>query len=321
MFKRYRQLQKEGVLGMNARNADYIMRYNQRRLYPLVDNKILCKQKLIAANINAPRLIASIATQHDASNLMHYLKDLDEFVIKPANGSGGEGILIITAKRNNRWITASGKMIDLPTLEHYVSNILTGMYSLGGLPDTAMVETLVHFDPVFADLTTQGVPDIRVIVFHGYPVMAMTRLPTRQSEGKANLHLGAVGVGINIVSGETNNAVLQNTVVTEHPDTGALLQGFKIPEWSKLLRLSARCFDAIPLGYLGVDIVLDRNLGPLVLELNARPGLNIQIANHAGLKHRLTAIKTLHKNSGTNQPNIEQRITAIEQLNHTAWAG
>ena len=41
--------------------------------------------------------------------------------------------------------------------------------------------------------------------------------------------------------------------------------------------------DLAPLGYLGVDIVLDRELGPMMLELNARPGLAIQIANNQGL--------------------------------------
>jgi len=45
------------------------------------------------------------------------------------------------------------------------------------------------------------------------------------------------------------------------------------------------------MGYLGVDIVLDAQAGPLMLELNARPGLNIQIANQEGLLHRLRLIE------------------------------
>jgi hypothetical protein len=47
------------------------------------------------------------------------------------------------------------------------------------------------------------------------------------------------------------------------------------------------------LGYIGCDLVLDRKLGPLILELNARPGLAIQIANGAGLSLRLQAIEAL----------------------------
>ena len=50
------------------------------------------------------------------------------------------------------------------------------------------------------------------------------------------------------------------------------------------------------LGYQGVDIVLDKDMGPLILELNARPGLNIQIANRAGLLLRLEAVER-HRDS------------------------
>ncbi len=318
LFSLYRQLSKHGVLGLNARNGDYIMRCNSRRLYPFVDDKILCKQRLTDAGINVPDLLGVIATQHDAAHLLGKLHDQGEFVIKPANGSGGDGILVITSRRNQRWITASGTVIDLDTMAHYVSNILTGMYSLAGHPDRAMIETLVHFDPVFTNLTSQGVPDIRVIVYHGYPVMAMTRLPTRQSDGKANLHQGAVGAGIDIGSGCTVNAVMQNANVDEHPDTGAKLTGFQIPNWETLLALSAKCYDAVPLGYLGVDIVLDRDLGPLVLELNARPGLNIQIANGAGLKPRLRAIDQRFKaDHSTTDP--AQRVASAKMLNEQCW--
>lgn len=321
LLSRYKKLSARGVLGLNARNGDYIMRCNKRSLYPLVDDKILCKERLLEAGIHVPKLLATIATQHDAAHLLGRLQNHSEFVIKPANGSGGEGILVITSRRNQRWITSGGKMIDLDTLEHYVSNILTGMYSLAGHPDRAMIETLVHFDPVFGDLTAQGVPDIRVIVYHGYPIMAMTRLPTRQSDGKANLHQGAVGAGIDISSGCTVNAVLQNANVDEHPDTGAKLTGFQIPGWQTLLELSARCHDAIPLGYLGVDIVLDRDLGPLVLELNARPGLNIQIANGFGLRPRLRAIDKLAATWGKNvaKPPAAERVATAKALNEQRW--
>lgn len=49
------------------------------------------------------------------------------------------------------------------------------------------------------------------------------------------------------------------------------------------------------LGYIGVDIVLDRDLGPLVLELNARPGLSIQLANKIGLLPRLQRIENFNQ--------------------------
>ncbi|MRR31196.1 alpha-L-glutamate ligase-like protein, partial [bacterium] len=49
-------------------------------------------------------------------------------------------------------------------------------------------------------------------------------------------------------------------------------------------------FEMTGLGYLGVDLVIDRDRGPLLLELNARPGLAIQLANRHGLRTRLDQV-------------------------------
>ncbi|MCV6604657.1 MAG: alpha-L-glutamate ligase-like protein, partial [Porticoccaceae bacterium] len=125
------------------------------------------------------------------------------------------------------------------------------------------------------------------------PVMAMLRCSTRESDGKANLHQGAVGVGVDIVSGTSICAVQHNCNVERHPDTGHSFDGLSIPQWSKILKLAAGCFEMTGLGYLGADVVLDSKRGPLILEINARPGLAIQIANRAGLRKRLQEIDLL----------------------------
>ncbi len=290
MLGRYRALKRAGVVGLNARNAEYIMRWNQRKLYPLVDNKILCKKRLMENGIAVPDLLASIRTQYDAGHLKTRLSGLKEFVLKPACGSGGDGILVITAHRNNAWVTPGGQMLDLDDIQYHVSGIMNGMYSLAGQNDEAMFEGLVISDVRLRRLAREGVPDIRVIVYRGVPVMAMVRLPTRKSGGKANLHQGAIGAGIRMATGQTLSAVMDNRVVEEHPDTGESIRDFEIPDWQGLLGLAARCHDAVGLGYLGVDIVMDETKGPLVLELNARPGLAIQIANRGGLGLRTEAV-------------------------------
>jgi len=221
------------------------------------------------------------------------LQKYTQFVIKPAQGSGGDGIIVITGKRKNRYLKSNGSLISQEELEHHVSNILSGMYSLGGHPDKALIEYCVQFDPLFDEVSYRGVPDIRIIVFLGYPVMGMIRLPTRQSQGKANLHQGAVGVGIDMATGKTRNGVWQNQITESHPDTDNDIDGLQLPQWDKLLEMAARCYELTGLGYLGVDIVLDKTKGPLILELNARPGLSIQIANRLGLLPRLQKIENL----------------------------
>lgn len=289
----WQQLREAGIVGMNARNGHYIARYNERRLYPLVDDKLQTKRLAVEAGISVPELYGTLYTEHDVRALESLLAPHPNFVIKPAHGAGGEGIVVVRGRQGQDYLRASGAPITLGALSHHVSNILSGMFSLGGLPDQAMIEYCVDFDPVFAPITHHGVPDIRTLVFRGVPVCAMVRLPTRESDGKANLHQGAVGAGIDLVSGRTVGGVCGNRKVTQHPDTGAGLIGLEIPGWPVLLDLATRCFDLARLGYLGVDVVLDRNHGPLVLELNARPGLSIQLANDRGLLPRLQAVEAI----------------------------
>ena len=304
-FDTWLKLRNAGVLGLNARNREYIMRHNPRRRYPLVDDKLTTKRLAIEAGIAVPQLYAVFQTEHDLTKLAERLAPYSEFVIKPAHGSGGSGVLVIDGRRKDLVVKPDGRGLTLDEVEFHVSNILSGIYSLGGVPDDAMVEYRVRVDPIFDPVSYQGVPDIRLLVYRGVPTMAMVRLPTRQSDGKANLHQGAVGVGIEIATGLTVHGVWQNRTVADHPDFGVTLSHIAIPNWPQLLELGARCYELTGLGYLGVDIVIDRTHGPLLLELNARPGLAIQIANRRGLRGRLEAIDRLDSIPDTPLERVE----------------
>jgi alpha-L-glutamate ligase-like protein len=237
--------------------------------------------------------------------------------VKPSHGSGGDGIVVIDSHRGRRFWTCGGSVLLWAELAHHLENTLGGQYSLGGHPDRVMVEYRVKFDPMFNPVSYLGVPDIRIIVFLGFPVMAMLRLPTRRSGGKANLHQGAVGAGIDIAYGKTVHGVIGNNNTDEHPDTGAAIGGLEVPYWQQMLSIAARCYEMTGLGYLGVDLVLDEHLGPLMLELNARPGLNIQIANAAGLLPRLEYVQQ-HA-----EPALlpEDRVAWIQSLVNDRTAG
>ena len=302
MFGMARRLREAGVLGLNERNAEFIMRLNPRRLYPRVDDKSLTKRLALEAGMPVPDLYGLIDNQGDVRRFARIVADHDSFVIKPAEGSGDNGIMVITGRskrKRDSFRRASGMLVTEAEIAHHISNIISGQYSLSGNPDKAMIEYCVHFDPIFAEVSYQGVPDIRVIVYRGYPAMAMVRLPTRASDGKANLHQGAVGAGVDIALGVTLTGVLQNDVVEEHPDTGALIAGLEIPQWDFILESAARGYEVTGLGYLGVDMVIDADRGPLMLEMNARPGLNIQIANGIGMNTRIRRIEEIHDPAST----------------------
>lgn len=291
MFFLNKRLRQRGVLSINQRNSDFVLQYNQRQYFPLVDDKLKTKQLALNAGIAVPPLYGVIKTEHDITQLETILAPYPDFVVKPAQGSGGDGIIVFVGRAQNRYRQINGKLYSPQELGYHISCILSGAYSLGGHPDVAMIERRVVVDPVFSEVSYEGVPDIRIITLLGYPAMAMVRLPTRLSGGKANLHQGAIGIGVDLETGLTLGGVSHNDAIDCHPDTLNSVVGIQVPYWDNILDIASRCFELTNLGYLGVDIVLDKDQGPLLLELNARPGLNIQIANREGVLHRYHAIQ------------------------------
>lgn len=307
-FGLQKKAKRQGLIGINARNCNYIAPLNERRLLPLVDSKILTKTAVRKVGVPTPELIGVIETQFAVRRLDAIIGDRTDFVVKPARGSQGNGILVINGKTPmGGWRRGNGKPITRERLDYHIRNIVSGMYSKSSLGDYAMVEERIIFASTFDEVAFFGVPDIRIIVYRGVPCMAMVRLPTSESDGKANLHKGGVGAGIDMATGKTKNGVHKNRLVDRHPDSFALLAGIQIPNWREMLLMSSRCYDAIPLGYLGVDIVIDARKGPLLLELNARPGLAVQMANQQGIRAVVDRIPP----DALDSPDIEKRAFAF----------
>lgn len=309
------RLSSQGILGINCRNHDFINRYNERSRYPLVDNKL--KTKLLAEQhqMATPQLRFVVREQHEINDIERQLINQQSFAMKPAKGSGGKGIWVIVGRQGDKFVKASGVEVSIDDIRRHMSNTLAGVYSLGGTPDIILIEDLIQCDDNLRAYSHEGVPDIRIIVFQGYPVMAMLRLATHASDGKANLHQGAVGVGIDISSGRCLNAVQFSQTIEYHPDNGRHLKEIQVADWSHMLLLAARCHEMTGLGYIGVDMVVDKYKGAQLLELNARPGLAIQVANGMGLLPRLRHIESM---SGRHL-NAEDRVAYVQQhfINNT----
>ncbi|MCX6763379.1 MAG: hypothetical protein NTZ97_01430 [Candidatus Moranbacteria bacterium] len=284
------------ILGMNSRNLEYTRPYNLKRAKRLADNKLLSKEVLKKNGIAVPGLIAVIKSYEDLESF-DWQKLPPSFALKPNRGFGGEGIVIVYGKKRDHddtWIKADGSLITIEDLKNHIRNILDGSFSLSNTPDVAFFEERLLLLKLFKPYSFKGIPDIRVIVFNKVPVMAMLRLPTEKSKGKANLQQGAIGVGIDMASGITTTAIQgKSKVIEKFPASRLALSGLKIPYWKDILLLSAKVQEISHLGFLGVDIAIDKERGPVVLELNARPGLSIQLANHSGLKTRLQRIAGL----------------------------
>jgi alpha-L-glutamate ligase-like protein len=303
LFTAPRRLKRLGIIGMNQRNAEFILDRNPRSLFPLVDDKLRMRDLCAKIDVPTPRIFAELPSQASLNRLEEYLSRGD-FVLKPNRGSGGRGILVFTGRTENYFVRHSGERMRLEQVRQHLSDILSGMYSLGGRPDSALVQQRVRLHPAFASVAHKGIPDIRVILYRNQPAMAMLRLPTKASNGRANLHQGGIGAGIDLETGVTIHAVQCNRSVEIHPDTSHSLVDLNIPYWPDVLDMARRVSEAVGLGYLGVDIVIDRVEGPMLLEANARPGLAIQVANGRGLMPRL---KEIDECSASSEPGQESR--------------
>ena len=287
------ELEKAGVLGINRRNLGFVQASNPRALYPRVDNKTITKEICHIHEIPVPETYAVIRRYGDVRRFSKLIGEHSEFVIKPASGSAGRGIIVIAQRKGREFETSSGRLLSRADLTYHLSMILSGLYSLGGQVDSAIVEQRIIMHPSMVGIAVGGTPDIRVILYKSVPVMAMVRLPTVKSEGKANLHQGAVAAAVHLVTGRTFGGVCNNRAVTHHPDTGELIAGLEIPGWRELLGAAMKLSDALEMGYIGVDFVVDAHIGAVVLEANARPGLAIQVAHRTGLLPRLQLIDSL----------------------------
>ena len=293
-------------MGLNERQLHFISRHNRKEDIRLVDDKWKTKRALSAcpdASIRVPDTYLTVHTHRALKRLDTLLRErpiLDPragLVIKPIQGWGGKGILVLTERIDERhYRSADNQVYAIGELLNHTREILSGMYSLGGRRDGALIEELIHFSPDLKAYSRGGVPDIRVVLYRGVPISAMLRLATERSHGCANLSKGGVGVGINLETGLTTHAVQFKKPITHHPDTSKPLSGFQVPRWDAVLELATRAAQVSNLGFCGVDIVLDINNNPLILELNARPGLAIQIANRAGHLTRVQRVEALvHK--------------------------
>lgn len=302
------------ILGINKRNIKYIKPSNSRRAIRIADNKLLAKRVLVKYSIPIAETFAVIKDKKELS-VFDWYNLPKSFVLKPNRGLKGLGVLILYGRIKRKteeqppvWVKADKTRMTIPVLQNHVLNILDGQFSKGQLPDTAIFEERLKLLRIFKPYSYRGVPDVRIIVYNSIPIMAELRLPTKESDGRSNLHLGAIGVGIDMATGTTTSAVWHGKLIKYLPEARLPLSGIKIPEWKSLLELAIECQRASKVGFLGVDIGIDREKGPVVLELNARPGLSIQVANLAPLGIRLEKAKGLRVKS------IKQAIRLSQDL-------
>ncbi len=311
------------ILGLNARNILFLRKYNKPSGKRIADHKLLTKSALQKAKLPIPSLYRVFRKPEDIDKFNFVAKLPESFVVKPDNSLGGEGILVVE-KRDiyaGEWVTTTGETINVGDLKLLIREILEGRFSMQNKPDIAFIEERIRIHPAFEKICWGGTPDIGVLVFNRIPVMAYLRLPTKESGGRANMFQGAIACGIDIATGITTHAVKWTTSIRFFPETRRKLAGIKIPKWYEVMKLAINCQEAVPkLGFMRADIVLQPSLKhsdktfPKILEINAQPGLKIQIANQAGLRRRLERVEGLKVKTAKKGIKISRALFASPEL-------
>lgn len=298
------------ILGLNARNT-----YTQLNPYSAKKfgfSKLRTKELLRENTIPTAEVYHIFESINDVSEVSWDNFQIP-FVVKPASGSAGKGIVLIIKKHANGkdWIDNEGNSWTKDDLNLHVSNILDGEFSTWGENHKAIVEEMIVSHPALAKYAYKGTPDIRVVIFNSVPVMAMTRIPTKSSQGKANLDLGAIGVGIDMATGVTTYGISGKAEkITHFPNSKKKVNGIVIPMWSQVLETAVRAANVAGYTFMGADLFIHPEKGPMIVELNGFPGLSIQLANRAGLKKRLDRVEGIEVRDAKHGVKIAQALFA-----------
>jgi alpha-L-glutamate ligase-like protein len=284
-------------LTMLSRNRDYLGKYNTKLLFPII-NKFRLKEQFDEWKVPNPELYAVISEESEIDAFIDRAKSdkrmQQGFAIKPSESYGGRGIVLVKKIEGGYFIIGDEKYHDDAVRDH-IRKILQGEYltsQTNSISDIVLIEEKIVADKRFGALGI-GLPDVRVILFLGIPVMVMARIPTKESDGLANLKQGAIGAAISIKTGTIYRAEWKRNQVDIHPDTHMELTGFKFENWNEFLAIACLAQKSTGLGYAGVDLVLDQSGKIFVLEVNKRPGLEIQNINLKGLLARLEQIEEM----------------------------
>lgn len=297
------------ILGMNARYGYTNLNPNAAKKYGF--SKLRTKQLLKENHIPTADVYHVFETTDHVEDVKWENIPIP-FVIKPASGSEGKGVWVITKYLPERkiWLDSDGDEARAEDLNLHVHNTLEGEYSTWGSEHKAIVEKMIVAHPKLAKYSYHGTPDVRVIVFNSVPVMAEVRIPTPESHGRANLAKGAIGLGVDMATGSTTYGLRgKSERITHFPDSKKKVNGILIPFWQQTLETAVRAANAAGYQFMGADLFITEE-GPIIVELNGFPGLSIQLANRTGLKRRLERVEGLEVRDAVHGVKIAQALFA-----------
>lgn len=234
----------------------------------LFDDKFLCNMHCKAIGIRTPYTYGTIDPGQDyRAQIQSWLhaSSGQALFIKPIIGSGGRNAAI--AKKSGNDIIVRTMMRSTP-LHDYV------------LEEKSVVQEKISQDSRMAAVSRSSVNTLRLVTMltkHGEAIVAKALI--RFGVGEAivdNFGAGGVAIGVDCETGKLSKYGYdeKRNGYLAHPTTGIVFEDFVVPDWERLCNAAIEVQSAFRFyRLLGLDVAMDENGEPVVIEINASPDL------------------------------------------------
>lgn len=227
----------------------------------------------------------------------HSLPERDLFV-KPTGGRGGRGA--------ERWDLVGPSQFASPSGERLSGDDLLRRLVERSKITPLLVQARMVPHPALQRLTSGALPTLRVLTCldeENEPevMAAMIRMSFGSNRTVDNLHAGGIGALVDVGSGVLGKASNLGADArlgwfTEHPDTGAPIEGAVVPSWEGVKAAAIEAHghfkDRVVIGW-DVAVLED---GPIFIEGNGNPDLDIlqRFMRRGFREHRLAVLLAHH---------------------------
>lgn len=238
----------------------------------LFDDKEVCEYLCRGIEgIKLPKYYGVIAPdmdyRHAIEKSLSSAGDGEKIIIKPVQGHAGQGITLA-------YISDGGIKVRAGDIEKELSDFKLKTRSI-------MQEVVVQDDTV-SKISSGSVNTIRVVTLYTKSNEAMVlSVGMRFGVGDSfvdNVGSGGIHVGVDPVTGKLMKTAYdkQGNRFLRHPTTNTEFDGFQLPEWDEVVKMSLDIQKSCPFyKLLGLDIALTRD-GPVLIEVNPNGDLVFQ---------------------------------------------
>lgn len=234
----------------------------------LFNDKYLCILICEALGIRVPRTRGTVDTAHDyRSSIASWLalSPAGKLIIKPLWGEMGRDIVMAEPG-------AEAPIVRTPRGAIPLSQFV--------LREKSIVQDVLAQDPRVAAFSPSSVNTFRVVTMmtpQDEVIIVNASFRSGVAGGLVdNWSAGGVSVGVDCPRGTLKAFAYdkKSNRYAAHPTSGIVFEGFRIPEWEKIKATAIAIQTALPFyRLLGLDLALDREGTPVLIEVNGAPDL------------------------------------------------